>query len=577
MGLDQPIETLPKTSFITIKKLKSLDIETYFDLINYFPFRYENFQLISKISRLQEGEAVTVIGQVESAKNNYVRRGLTLQKVKLFDETGKIEAIWYNQPYLINLFQKFPYLAVGGGVKKSYGKMIIEPKEYETLKNKNAGFVHVGRIVPVYPEKRGLSSRTLREKVRLVLSTDFKEVEFLPQKIIDQNQLIAEKEAYEYIHFPTNFDFAKRARKRLSFDELFAIQLSALLVKKNWQRETVGHELKVKKFMGEIEAFSKSLPFILTSAQQKVIVEILKDLSSVHPMNRFLQGDVGSGKTVVATVAAYITYLNGFQTLFMAPTEILTNQHYNTIFRLVEPLKVKVGLRTAASKTKNLDEYGIVIGTHALLNEKLNFKKVGLVIVDEQHRFGVRQRAILKDKGINPHLLTMTATPIPRTVSLTLYGELDISVLDEMPKGRIPVKTYVVPKHKREDMHEWLKKKILAEKIQVFIVCPLIEESEYETMRSVKAAKKEYETVSEKIFPDFRVGLLHGKMKSYEKDEVMKKFKDNYYNILVCTSVVEVGIDIPNATIMVIEAAERYGLAQLHQLRGRIGRADKQS
>ncbi|MBI2049786.1 DEAD/DEAH box helicase, partial [Candidatus Roizmanbacteria bacterium] len=252
-------------------------------------------------------------------------------------------------------------------------------------------------------------------------------------------------------------------------------------------------------------------------------------------------------------------------------------QHFNTVSELVKSLKIRVALQTSAFKTKSLDKYNVIIGTHALINEKLNFEKVGFVIIDEQHRFGVQQRAILKDKGINPHLLTMTATPIPRTVALTLYGELDISHLDEMPKGRIPVKTYVVPKNKRDNMYKWLEAKIIKEKIQIFVVCPLIEESEKETMQSIKAAKIEYDFLSKKVFPKFKVGLLHGKMKSKEKDEVMKKFKENNCSILVCTSVVEVGIDISNATVMVVEAAERYGLAQLHQLRGRIGRGEKQS
>jgi ATP-dependent DNA helicase RecG len=324
----------------------------------------------------------------------------------------------------------------------------------------------------------------------------------------------------------------------------------------------------------------EQLPFKLTKAQKRVINEIINDFKKPYPMNRFLYGDVGSGKTVVAAIASYVSYLNHYQTLLMAPTEILAQQHFQTISKLLHRFNdFKISLLTATHKPKpeQLKQSHLVIGTHALIQKKVNFDKVGLVIIDEQHRFGVNQRAQLRQKGINPHLLTMTATPIPRSLFLTFYGELTLSYIDEMPKGRLPIKTYVVPKEKRDACYQWIKEKIDKEKIQVYLVCPLIEESDVETMISVKAAKKEFQYLKNKIFTSYKLGLLHGRMKAEEKDLVMRQFKDHKIDILVTTSVIEVGIDVPNANIIVIEGSERFGLAQLHQLRGRVGRSDKQS
>jgi len=333
------------------------------------------------------------------------------------------------------------------------------------------------------------------------------------------------------------------------------------------------HELSLQKFIA-------NLPFKLTSDQNKATKEITTDLEKAVPMNRFLQGDVGSGKTVVAAIACYLTVLNGYQSLIMAPTEILANQHFQTINNLFSRLTtLRVSLITSSQKLSaswRIENSDIIIGTHALLNQKLKFEKVGLVVVDEQHRFGVNQRALLKEKALNPHLLTMTATPIPRTVALTLYGELDLSYIKELPYGRLPIKTFLVPKEKRGDGYNWIKNQIKEKQAQVFIVCPLIEESESETLKSIKAAKIEFEN-TKKIFPEFKLGLLHGKIKSLEKQKIMSDFKNKKIDILVSTPVVEVGIDIPGATIMIIEGVERFGLAQLHQLRGRVGRSDKQS
>lgn len=572
---DVLISSLPRTSSITIRKLKSLGINTYFDLLNHFPNRYENYSIISNIYEAQPGEVVTIKGKIVSVKNNYLRGGLKIQKVIIKDETGEIEANWFNQLFLLRLFKVGEAVSISGLIKQFGRKKSIDPKEYDLGDN----FIHTGRIVPVYPEKRGLSSRTIREKIYFVLDTlrvsSLEEI--FPKEIVLYNNLIAEAFAYKNIHFPKDLEMIEKAKDRLSFDELFTIQLSAKLVKKEWGKEKVGNKFHLdNENVQSINRLISSLPFKLTSDQLKVWDEIRSDLLKYVPMNRFLQGEVGSGKTVVAALACYLSFLNGYQSLLMAPTEILANQHYSTISKLFKDCKVKIGLLTGSLKLKNLN-FDLIIGTHALISKKIKFKKVGLIIIDEQHRFGVAQRATLKEKGINPHLLTMTATPIPRTVALTLYGELDLSVINELPKNRISIKSFFIPKNKRNDCYSWIKKEIDTKKSQVFVVCPLIEESQSETFKSVKAATMEYENLKKNIFKDFKIGLLHGKLKSGDKEKIMSDFKNRKYDILVSTPVVEVGIDIPNTTVMIIEGGERYGLASLHQLRGRVGRGDKQS
>jgi len=578
--LEKTIDNLPSTSPLTIQRLKKIGIKTFFDLLNYFPYRYENYSLISSIGKLQPGEKVTVKGKIIDSKQEFTKRGLKIQKFLLYDGSGKIEIVFYNQPYLIRTLRSDKAVSFAGTVELFGNKLILTPNEWESETN-----IHTGRLVSIYPEKKGLSSRVIREKIFWLFSQLNKNeiIDILPKEIISYNKLIDEFLAYSNIHFPKDKSLAKEAQKRLAFDELFIIQLSAALVRKKWEKEKVGHQFKIDKTITEkINTFINKLPFQLTSAQNRAVKEILDDLSKNKPMNRFLQGDVGSGKTVVAAIACYLAYLNGYQSLFMAPTEILAKQHFQTLSMLFKNYSLKIGLQTKSekiNKKKNnslISYFNIIIGTHALLNEKLKFNRVGLVIIDEQHRFGVRQRAMLKEKGINPHLLTMTATPIPRTVALVLYGELDISYLDEMPKGRLPIKTYLIPQEKRADAYSWIKKQIKEKNESVFIVCPLIEESNVETMKSVKAAKKEFENLKE-IFSEFKLGLLHGKLKTEEKNKVLEEFRNDKIKVLVTTPVVEVGIDVPQATIMIIEAAERFGLAQLHQLRGRVGRSDRQS
>ena len=344
----------------------------------------------------------------------------------------------------------------------------------------------------------------------------------------------------------------------------------------NGSKKKSGFHIDINKYKAHITEFKQSLPFTLTSAQEKAITAMLEDMAEGKPMNRLLQGDVGSGKTVVAAVLVYITYLHGYQSVLMAPTEILAEQHFTTLKTLLDPLGVTLGLATGSKKINaGLNEFNLLVGTHAVITSKQQFKQLALVVIDEQQRFGVEQRGVLRSKGQNPHLLTMTATPIPRTVALTLYGDLDVSYLNEMPKGRKPVKTWLVPPEKREGAYTWIRQELEQHASQAFIICPFIEESE--NMQTVKAAAKEYERLQKEIYPDLKLGLLHGKLKAKEKEKVLEEFRQKQYHILVATPVVEVGIDIPNATIIMIEAAERFGLAQLHQLRGRVGRGDKQS
>lgn len=581
--LSTPIESLPGTSALTIKRLKAAGINTYWSLLNYFPFRHEDRTATTPIFSLQEGDHVVVTGTVTDVKNELTRRGMKIQKVKLADDTGAITLTWFNQYYIVTTIRPGMQIAVWGEVKTGGGGKTLIPHEFEIIDERHKDAVHMFRWVPVYPAKRGLSIKTIREKMWYVVN-QFRESgidpEYLPVDTIQKYNLIPEKDAYLQIHFPSNKESVRDAKIRLSFDELFIIHLATGLVKEEWKKEKVGHLFNLAKVKRKVDAFVSNLPFELTVSQQKVTTDILSDLQKPSPMNRFLQGDVGSGKTVVAAVAAYLSHLNGFQTLVMAPTEILAQQHYMTLNKMFEKMNIKTALQTSSNKMlKKLPgvQYDIVVGTHALLNQKLDFKNVGLVVIDEQHRFGVRQRAMLKDKGMNPHLLSMTATPIPRTVALTLFGELEISVIDEMPKNRLPIKSYVVPTAKRQAGYDWITKQITENGDQVYIICPLIEESEIESMKSIRAAVAEFEHLKNKIFPHLHLGLLHGRMKPAEKEETMRKFKAKEYDILVSTSVVEVGIDVPNATIIMIEGAERFGMAQLHQLRGRVGRGTKQS
>lgn len=547
VNLSDPISKVPLIGPAYAKRLEKLGIKTVKDLLYHIPSRYDDYSVISKTNQVQEGETVTIQGKVADIKNVFTRSGFALQKAIITDEGGKIEAVWFNQRFLTSAIHKGDLVSLSGKIKK--GK--LEAPDYEVLRGES---LHTGRLVPVYPETAGISSKWLRSRINFVLH-QLIFTDYLDDQNIDLNTAIHQ------VHFPNNLDLSQKAHDRLAFDELLFSQLEAKIRKNTWQKKTVGHKFKIVEIRDQLKKFVENLPFNLTKAQKNAIDDIYKDLAKDTPMNRLLQGDVGSGKTVVAALAMLTAKQNGFQAVLMAPTEILANQHYET-FKI---MGIKAGLATGNSKLDlNSD---IVIGTHALLN--VEFKKLGLVVIDEQHRFGVEQRSLLTAKGVNPHVLTMTATPIPRTVALTLYGDLDISILDEMPQGRLPVKTWVVPELKRADAYNWIKSH------QTFVICPLIDTSE--TLQTVKSAKAEFTHLQKDIFPNLKLGLIHGRLKSAEKDKVLAQFKNQQINILVATPVVEVGIDIPTATVMVIEGADRFGLAQLHQLRGRVGRGEVQS
>lgn len=585
LALDTPISQIYMIGEGYAKKLVRLNIKTVSDLLYHFPSRYLDYSLISKISSLQPGKTVTVVGEVVSAKNIYTKRHKKIQKLIVKDNTGQIEATWFNQPFLVKNFKPGQQVSLSGQVDRFAYKLSLSSPEYEVLKSQTGGGIHTGRLVPIYPETRGISSKWLRSRLAPLIKTLVPNLkDFIPQTLLDKYQLENLPTALTQIHFPENRTEFKKAKKRLAFDEMFLIQLAALERKRSWQKKKTAQQFKIDQ--DRVLDFISSLPFKLTRAQKRVSREILTDLGKTQPMNRLLQGDVGSGKTVVAAEAIYIAFLNQSQSVVMAPTEILAQQHYQSLKTLLGSLGVKTKLITSSTKNdsrplKHNQSIDLVIGTHALIYKKFKPENVGLIVIDEQHRFGVVQRGQLIEKTtqssrIFPHLLTMTATPIPRTIALTLYGDLDLSIIDQLPDGRQPIKTWLVPPQKRTNAYSWIKKQIKKEAIQVFMVCPLIEESLAETLKDIKAVTSEFNKL-QKIFSGLKLGLLHGRLRSKEKTQVIDSFKSGDINILVSTPVVEVGIDIPNATIMIIEDAQRFGLAQLHQLRGRVGRGQKQS
>jgi len=551
-------------------KLTKLGISTIFDLLYHLPFRYENRLLISPVSQVQPGETVTVIGKIISIKNEFTHSGRFVQKGILEDNTGQINIVWFNQMFLVKSL-KGKNVALYGKAD-FFGKQIaLVSPEYEFYTS-NTELVHMGRVVPVYPETAGVSSKWLRSKIfsllKILPETDPWPAPGLPLW----------KETLINIHFPKilNSQFSiLNYKNRLAYDEIFLLQTKSLNLRSVWQKINLSHPFTLDQ--SQVLNFISNLPFTLTSGQNQAIKEILNSLSLPAPMNRLLEGDVGSGKTVVAAIAAFITHLNGFQSIFLAPTQILATQHYQTLSALFKPYGIKIALVTANTKNSHFSLLNsqLVVGTHALLSDKNKdiFEKVGLVVIDEQHRFGVLQRALAAKLGSSPHILTMTATPIPRSVALTMFGELDLSQLPEKPAGRIPVKTWIVPESKRSTSYPWILNQLQATSLpasrQAFWVCPFIDTSE--SAISVKAVTAEYDRLS-KIFTGLKLGLLHGRLKSADKDKVITSFKAGDYDILVTTPIVEVGIDIPNASIIIIEGAERFGLAQLHQLRGRVGR-----
>jgi len=579
----------PKVAY----KLNKLGIYTASDLITYFPKKHIDYSSRTLIRNLKEGTSTTVFGYIKSVSAFNSKNNLSIVKVVIADESGRLELSFFhaktNMFMMERIKAQFPVNAgimVSGTVKmNNYSKKLtIDKPTYsimtgEFLEDKNSN-LNLARIVPIYTVCENLSIKVLRRAIYSVIHT-YKDhiTNVIPEYIRVKHGILDKRIAVEQIHFPESIEILNQARFSLIFEELFLIQLKLVRLREENANNNSSLALKVES-NGLVRKFIESLPFELTGGQKNAINEILNDLNSEKPMGRLLQGDVGSGKTVVATIMLLAGIENGYQGAIMAPTEILAQQHYNNMIQWMTPLGISVGLFLGSQGKKVREKFqtdlrngqmNIAVGTHALIQEHIEFDNLGAIVVDEQHRFGVKQRNVLKKKSQNPQMLTMTATPIPRTLALTVHGDLDLTIIDELPKGRIPIKTSLVNSHKAA--YELIKSEVEAGH-QAYVVYPLIEESE---TLSAKAATKEYERLKEEVFPKFEIGLLHGKLKNDEKDKVMDDFKKGKYNILVSTTVVEVGVDVPNATVMVIENAERFGLSQLHQLRGRVGRSDMQS
>lgn len=563
-----------------IKSLNKLSIFNIRDLLFYFPRRYEDRSNLKKINKISVGSVETVRGRVLTMGLRRLRGRKTIFQIAVGDDSGVLYGTWFNQPYMKNVFKMNDDVILHGKVDR-YSKLQINSPEYEILKSDDEDTIHTGRIVPVYSLVADVYQRYLRSLIKRTLDTYMDEVmEFMPPEILKNGDLIGIKQALLNIHFPEDFKKLEIARERMIFDEFFLLQF-AIAIKKHDMKENI-KGIKFKMRGAQIDKFEKKLPFELTSDQKNVIKDIQGDMRCVKPMNRLLQGDVGSGKTIVSVWALVGCAAEKYQAALMAPTEILARQHYYNITEMLNPLGINVVLLVSGMKKKEKEEViskiaenkaDIVIGTHALIQDSVVWKKLGLVIVDEQHKFGVIQRVKLQKKGKAPDVLVMSATPIPRTLAITVYGDMDISTIRQLPPGRTPIETYWISEKKRKDFYAFLKKKI-KEKNQVYVVYPIVETSK---VLDLKAAAKMYEHFKQDVFPDNNVGLIHGRMKDEEKKDVMQRFLAGKVDILVATTVIEVGIDVPNASIILIEHAERFGLSQLHQLRGRVGRGTKKS
>ena len=642
-NFNTPIEKLFNIGSVYVGKLHKVGIKTAVDLLLYFPFRYDDFSEVKKISEVEVGEIVSIVGKIIDIRNIRTRkRRMNLTEALIEDDSGMIKAIWFNQPFLVRNLKIGANVSLSGKVSYAQEGLQLSSPAFELLGRGQV--LHTARLVPVYHETEGLSSKWLRVHIKPLLKLANEVEEYLPYEIIKNQNLFGIVEAIKQIHFPANENKADIAKRRLAFDELFLIQLYMLAQKKKWQENNAVKIKFSEEINKEVKDFIAGLPFQLTNAQKISSWKIIKDFEKGMPMNRLLEGDVGSGKTLVALIAALAVVKSGYQTALMAPTEILARQHFEEAVRrfgkkhtfknppnpllqrgnyihtpspsqegnIPTPLKggiknpllrgvgvCKIALLTGSeskiyedgeikeiNKNKLLEkikegEIDFTIGTHSLIQDKVVFKNLAFSIVDEQHRFGIDQRAKIQNEVLDikdelktvPHLLSMTATPIPRTLALAVYGDLDLSLLDEMPKGRQKIITKLVAPANRELAYKFIHEQIKKGR-QVFVICPLIEESD---ILEVKSATQEYEKLKNEIYPNLGIGLLHGRMKPKEKEEIMRKFIKRKIDILVSTSVVEVGIDIPNASVMLIEGADRFGLAQLHQFRGRVGRGEHQS
>jgi len=613
--LETDITKISRVGAATAKKLKRLGIANIRDLLFYFPWRYDDFSQLTQIDKLEPGKSANIVGQIELIQNKRSwKKRMYITEALVNDGSETLRVVWFNQPFIAQNLKTGDRVSLAGKVEEDYGGVMMTSPVYEKIKIPLTPFVkggnsaiHTQGLVPNYHLTANLTHKQVRFLIKQVIGLATRMADWLPVGVRRELRLLNLGEAIAKIHFPrSNLDITK-ARERLAFDELFLIQLESQLIKRELQKSQAW---PIKFLEKETKKFVANLPFRLTNAQRQAAWEIIKDISKDKPMVRLLEGDVGSGKTLVACLAMLNAALNGYQAVLMVPTEILAKQHYDSICRFFAGFDIKIGLVTRSSKKMNYElrimnnkentksenhnslfiihNSDVIIGTHALIQEKIKFKNLALAIIDEQHRFGVEQRKALIDKtlpqpssyqreGVRerlmPHLLSMTATPIPRSLALALYGDLDISIINEMPQGRKKIVTQVVPEIKRRQAYNFIRQQIKAGR-QAFVICPLIDLSDKLGVKSVEA---EYQKLDKEIFPDLTIGKLHGRLKAPAKEKIMQEFLDNKIKVLVSTSVVEVGVDVPNATIMMIEGADRFGLAQIHQFRGRVGRSDYQS
>lgn len=599
LTLASNVALLPRVTPNLAGKLKRLGVNTIKDLLYLFPRRHNDLSNLRKVSQIEVDTEQTLIVNVWEAREVLLGGRYKAAEAVVGDDTGNLRVVWFNQPYLARRFKSGTRLVLSGRVATFKGKLVMESPEHEILRD-GEELIHTGRLVPLYPLTEGLTPRVVRRLVKETLDAWNPLIEdTLTDDILQRVGLQSIRDAVTQAHYPQNEEGKNEARRRLAFDELFMMQLYVFSQRREWRESGGAVPLSIDQEI--LNAFFAKLPFDFTGAQQKALIQILGDMENDRPMSRLLQGDVGSGKTAVAIAALLVTVANGYTGAFMVPTEILAHQHFNTLSRLLEkhprPVNqdhwftfyldpvarpMSVGILTGSQSGKQKRELqdmmsrgviDIVVGTHAIIQESVEIPNLAFAVVDEQHRFGVMQRASLRDKGKAPHLLVMSATPIPRSLALTLYGDLDISILDELPPGRQVIQTKrIYPEH-RSGAHQFLLGEI-KKGHQAFVICPLIEESD---VLQTRAATKEFTYLSTELFPDLSIGLLHGRMPLKDKEDVMARFQRGEMDILVSTPVVEVGIDNPNATVILIEGADRFGLAQLHQFRGRVGRGEYSS
>ncbi len=573
---NSPLASLNRVGKTTAKNLKNIGLETAGDLLFYLPFRYDDFSSNLKISDLRDGETVNVSGTIDLIQNKRsAHRKMQITEALIRDDSGYLKVIWFNQSFITRNLKIGDEISLAGRVSDNYGQIQMISPEYEKITTSN--LIHTNGLIPNYHSTSKLSQKQIRFLIKQVLPLADKVEDWLPADLRKRLNLIDLKTALRLIHFPISNQEIQDSQKRLAFTELFLRQIKSQSIKRELQNLKT---ISIKFDEAVTRSFVAGLPFTLTGDQKKAAWEILKDLQKTQPMSRLLEGDVGSGKTLVAAIALLNVAISGRQGALMVPTEILAKQHFKTLSHYLYQYNIKVALITSGHEEVNfelngeniLEEADILVGTHALIQSKIIIPRLSLAIVDEQHRFGVNQRHTIigVEKNLVPHFLSMTATPIPRSLALSIYGDLDLSLISELPSGRKIIETKIITDKKRTETYDFIRAEIKNGR-QVFVVCPLIDESD---KLGVKSVKSEYEKLQKEIFPEFSVGLLHGKLKSKDKEKVMSDFLENKIQLLVSTSVIEVGVDVPNATIMIIEGAERFGLAQLHQFRGRVGRSE---